>query len=228
MLATKATKGPDYLRFMAVEDGSSVKLTVAKGTPTGADLEYSLNGNAWTAYTVDDTISLDKGDYVLLRRVAGAAIMQLSTGSTNYYQFVMTGTIQASGNIMSLLDATCQAVKASTGCFYALFDFCSQLVTAPYCPATTINVNSAYSYMFRGCTGIVSHKFATIGKMNDVFKYNTDCRVLRIDAATPPEINETTISGLKSDCAILVPAASVTAYKEAQYWSDRADYITAK
>ena len=50
---------------------------------------------------------------------------------------------------------------------------------------------------------------------------------MTIHAETPPTIANSTITGLKADCIIYVPAASVDAYKAKQYWSARAAYIQA-
>lgn len=101
---------------------------------------------------------------------------------------------------------------------------CTGLTAAPALPATTL-AEGCYAGMFRGCTHIESHHVATLNNSANVFASNTACTSLTIDAETPPTIGSTTITGLKSDCAIYVPAASVDAYKAAQYWSARADYI---
>ena len=60
----------------------------------------------------------------------------------------MTGSISASGNIMSLIDPTCKSrVVPCELCFYALFANCTSLVSAPKLPATTL-ANQCYRYMF--------------------------------------------------------------------------------
>ena len=81
--------------------------------------------------------------------------------------------------------------------------------------------------MFSGCSGVTEHHFATLNSSASVFANNSSCASLTIDDEVPPTIAANTITGLKADCAIYVPAASVDAYKAAQYWSDRSDYIQA-
>lgn len=46
-------------------------------------------------------------------------------------------------------------------------------------------------------------------------------------ALTPPTLGGNIFQGAVSNLPIYVPAQSVEAYKQAQYWSDRADYIQA-
>jgi hypothetical protein len=60
-----------------------------------------------------------------------------------------------------------------------------------------------------------------------MFGRNSSCTSLTVRAEEPPTIANDTITGLKADCVIYVPAASVDAYKAAQYWSARIDYIRA-
>jgi hypothetical protein len=81
--------------------------------------------------------------------------------------------------------------------------------------------------MFHGCTGITSHDVATLNNSAGIFANNSSCGSFTIHAETPPAIAVDTISGLKADCIIYVPAASVDAYKAKQYWSARAAYIQA-
>ena len=73
-----------------------------------------------------------------------------------YYQFVMSGKIAASGNIMSLLDTTCKSTTISNDyCYYSMFRGCTSLTTAPSLPATTLAEN-CYGYMFNGCTSLTT------------------------------------------------------------------------
>ena len=111
-------------------------------------------------------------------------------------------------------------------CYSGMFNGCTGLTTAPSLPATTL-AKSCYFSMFDGCTGITSHDVATLNNSQNTFQSNTSCASLTIHAETPPTIGDSTITGLKADCIIYVPAASVDAYKAAQYWSDRSAYIQA-
>ena len=111
-------------------------------------------------------------------------------------------------------------------CYDFMFYGCTGLTQAPALPATTL-ASSCYGTMFSGCTGITSHDVATLNNSTNMFNNNSSCASLTIHADTPPTIANSTITGLKADCIIYVPAASVDAYKAAQYWSARAAYIQA-
>ena len=118
------------------------------------------------------------------------------------------------------------ATTLANDCYDSMFYGCTGLTQAPALPATTL-AEYCYNYMFQGCTGITSHDVATLNTSQDTFNNNSSCTSFTIHADTPPTIGSTTISGLKADCIIYVPAASVDAYKAAQYWSARAEYIQA-
>ena len=119
------------------------------------------------------------------------------------------------------------ATTLESYCYRSMFQDCTGLVQAPALPATTLE-SSCYRSMFQGCTHITSHHVATMNISIDVFQFNSACTSFTIDAETPPTIANNTITGLKADCVIYVPAASVDAYKAKQYWSERASYIQAK
>jgi len=118
------------------------------------------------------------------------------------------------------------ATTLANHCYSSMFSGCTGLTQAPALPATTL-ANHCYSSMFSGCTQITSHHVATLNNSAGIFANNSSCGSFTIDAETPPTISNDTISGLKADCVIYVPAASVDAYKAAQYWSARASYIQA-
>lgn len=140
---------PD-LCFTAEEAGSTVAMAV-NGTPTkGQAFEYSTNGTNWSVFTPGTTtITLaNVGDKVYFR----GDNTTVSESSSIYYNFVMSGKIAASGNIMSLLDKTCQSTTiANNFCYYRMFWNCTSLTTAPALPATTLASN-CYESMFYGCT----------------------------------------------------------------------------
>ena len=118
------------------------------------------------------------------------------------------------------------ATTLASNCYNDMFHGCTALTQAPALPATTLTAY-CYNNMFYGCTHITSHHVATLNNSSNVFYNNSACDSFTIDAATPPTIASSTITGLKADCAIYVPAASVDAYKAKQYWSARSSYIQA-
>ncbi len=145
---------PDYLCFTAEEAGSTVAMAV-NGTPTkGQAFETSTDGTNWSVFTPGTTkITLaNTGDKVYFR----GDNTTVSESSSIYYKFVMSGKIAASGNIMSLLDKTCQSTTISNNyCYYSMFRDCTSLTTAPALPATTL-ATSCYQNMFNGCTSLTT------------------------------------------------------------------------
>ena len=140
---------PNYLRFTAEKDNSTISLT----SKTSPDIKYSLNGGAWTKWNYS-AITLNTGDTI---RMKGNNSSGFST-SSNYNQFKMTGKISASGNIMSLLyddNFERKLTIPCNYCFYRMFYGCTSLTTAPKLPATAL-ASSCYQYMFYGCTSLTT------------------------------------------------------------------------
>ena len=118
------------------------------------------------------------------------------------------------------------ATTLAQSCYSSMFYDCTGLTSAPALPATTL-ASYCYNPMVQGCTGITSYDVATLNNSSSVFNNNSACTSFTIHADTPPTIANNTITGLKADCVIYVPSASVDAYKAKQYWSARAAYIQA-
>ena len=200
-------------------------------------------------------IDLDEGDSVLFRGINDNLAYYLEDDADYIYtKCIISGSVAASGDITSLLNGVGGDVPLAANCYYSMFDGCTGLTTAPALPATTL---AAYCYgsMFRGCTGLTAapalnaknlaegcyasmfygcsaikaHSvFALNNSSNNMFFANVSCETLDVSFPTPPDITSSTITGLRADCIIYVPAEAVDAYKAAQYWSARAAYIQAK
>ena len=143
--------GSTPLTLTALVDGSKVTLNKV-GSPLAVSLEYSTGG-AWSTYTIGTEITLaSAGDYIKFRGDNGT----FSTTSNDYYRFFMSGTIGASGNVMSLVDSTLVSTTIPCDfCFRYLFYGCTSLTTAPALPATTL-AEYCYQHMFYGCTGLTT------------------------------------------------------------------------
>jgi hypothetical protein len=143
--------GSQPLTLTALTAGSKVTLNKV-GNPSNISLEYSTGG-AWSTYTIGTEITLaSAGDYIKFRGDNST----FSTSTSDYYQFVMSGTIGASGNVMSLVDSTCKSLTIpGSYCFRSLFQGCTSLTTAPALPATALAA-SCYQYMFSGCTSLTT------------------------------------------------------------------------
>lgn len=223
MMLQGVTPTANYLKFTALQDSSSVSL-VEYGTPPTLNLEYRLNGGSWTAYTYGTSISLDTGDYVEMRKADDGVGSLSGPSSSNYRKFVTTGLLNCDGNIAYLIDKTGETTSLGNYGMNLLFTS-TNLENTPYFPFEVLS-SGCYYQLFYGSTAKHFH-FKTLGDIGYVFQLCTSAETLTIDDTTPPTIKNTTIAGLKADCIIYVPAASVAAYQAAPYWSARAAYIQA-
>lgn len=138
----------DYLCFTS-HGQSTVKLTQQGNPYDGSDLktiQYKLNNNDWQDWDLNE-ISLSDGDKMYLR----GDVILLSESRNTYKQFVMTGSIAASGNIMSLIDYG----KLHPYEFNMLFSGCTALTQAPTLPATQLT-EYCYAFMFKDCTSLTT------------------------------------------------------------------------
>ena len=139
----------NFLTLTATSDNSSVKLKMY-GTLSN---EFEVNvGNGWEVYTFGTVIPLNAGQSCKWRCSAHPTTQT----SSNYVQFIMTGTIEASGNCNSMLSSDFESITSLTGYDYAfmsLFQDCSSLKRAPELPATTL-AKFCYTYMFKGCLSL--------------------------------------------------------------------------
>jgi len=144
----------DCLCFTANTAGSTVAMVVT-GTPTSIpNFQYSYDGVDWSEFIVGTTtITLvNISDKVYFK---GNNPDGVNKNSYPFYRFVTTGSIMASGNIMSLIDnGACNTlVMPCSHCFFGLFTSCTSLITPPELPATTLTYY-CYAYMFYGCTSL--------------------------------------------------------------------------
>ena len=137
----------DYLCFTSTGD-STVAMTQS-GTPnTSANkvIQYKLNDGQWQNWDLS-AVTLADGDKMYLK--SDDEIPMGEKGLT-YKKFSMTGSIAASGNIMSLLNFSTTLPDYA---FYGLFDNCTSLTQAPALPATTLS-DYCYTSMFERCTSL--------------------------------------------------------------------------
>ena len=133
---------------------STIRINI-NGQLSPPDIKYSLNeGETWTQYKYGNIISLTDGQSVCLK---GDNASGISESNQNYIKFVMTGSVAASGNIMSLIDngACTTTIVPKNDCFYGLFEGCSVLTSSPELPATTLS-KWCYCKMFYGCSALTS------------------------------------------------------------------------
>ena len=148
----------DPLCFTACENGCTVTLTAAGENPPSVSLEYSTDNQTWNTYNVGTTITMSNyGDKVYFKGINttfGKSSGSLASGDCN--RFVLTGLQRALGNIMSLVDPTCQSTTIpGTYCFRLLFFGNKTLLSPPLMPATTLKTG-CYKETYYGCTGMAS------------------------------------------------------------------------
>ena len=142
---------PKELCFTANTANSTVQLT-KQGSPTSVTLETSTDWKTWTAYSIWSTITLTSEWDKIYFRNTSETDTEFGWSSSNYYQFAMSWSIAASGDIGYLLNKN-STLEASSFCFYRLFMNCTSLTATPTLPATTVNQYS-YNNMFKGCTSL--------------------------------------------------------------------------
>ncbi len=139
----------NLLTFRAEEDESSFGIENHGGNKP--NIQYSTNGGkTWKTLKNGEIISLkQKGDSVLLW---GNNPEGFSKGENEFSQFIMTGSIVAKGNVMSLIESTNKCDKIPCDyCFYRLFSDCDALIQAPELPASVLT-DGCYMEMFSRCT----------------------------------------------------------------------------
>lgn len=161
-LASCVTSTYDFLSMKAV--GGDVTIGSAPyGNPSYV-LQYSNDRINWTDYAVKnqgDIVTIPEGQTYFFRTASSSVLtsvmdhkVEQGTVYNEYWNFTMSstgnGTIEAGGNIMSLLDQTCQSTTVGYQCFLELFSGCTLLTVAPNLPATTLD-EDCYNGMFYGC-----------------------------------------------------------------------------
>ncbi len=170
------TYAANYLTFTAEKDSSSFGIVINKDTSFNVtpfpnpNIQYSLDdGETWDSLPLGDRIILKKtGDKALLRgnnpsgfshRSSFSEFFNLfeeNNPSADYNNFVMSGSIAASGSVMSLIDNEGESKEIPDSvfcCFFRLFADCVSMTQAPELPATKLG-DECYREMFDGCTGL--------------------------------------------------------------------------
>ncbi len=143
-IAGGSKKIKDYLKFTSNQNGSTISFT--KNGTINVEIGYSKDGATFTNWNAGENVTLNAGEYIYVHNKADT----LSTTQDNYLNFNISGSIAASGNIMSLLDF---ADELQPLCFFQLFINCAGLTSAPDLPALEVP-ERAYSNMFRNCTNL--------------------------------------------------------------------------
>ena len=143
----------NYKGLTFISSGKSTVRLAKVGAPDEITLEYSTDESHWNPYTIGKKISLADGTFLLFR-AGEQKNLKFSKNSDNHYHFEISGPVTAQGNIMSLLDRDF-STPLSPNAFFALFEGCTSLLSAPELPATKME-RSCYFRMFAECTGLTS------------------------------------------------------------------------
>ena len=144
----------EFLNFTAI-NGDAV---IGMSGSASVNVRYSFDKYTWYALDMPNihrTVTIPSGKTIY---IWGENQSGFSTSVTNYKQFTISGTVEANGNIMSLLYGNGfedNLTIPNELCFYSLFSGCTGLLTAPQLPATTLK-GWCYGDMFYGCTSLTS------------------------------------------------------------------------
>ena len=245
----------NYLRFTA--RGGSVAIGMAKHNASSTSpvasltLEWTDDPDAETWKLLDagsTSVALEKDETAYFRQHDPERKGLSNEGNYAGWHFTMTAdgaspsaTVEAGGNCLSLIDATCEsgvvgtnglaylfynckilttppelpATQVGKGAFNRMFMACGMLTRPPELPATCLET-SCYSYMFAGC-GNLAYAPALPAKELATACYNymfDDCSSLK----TPPELPAKVLAsscyaGMFKGCTALESAPALPATK---------------
>ena len=213
----------DYLCFTANVDGCSISTTVVGSLTSTPSLEYSADKEIWTPFIINDTsVPLpNTDDKVYIRAKSANATF---SGSAGWIKFVISGSVSASGNIMSLLEKECRVLSVPDYAFKFLFYNNTTLKTAPELPATTLG-RYCYAEMLEGCSALTTAPDLPATNLADCcyFHMFSGCSSL---TAVPTELPATNLAtrcyeGMFYGCSSLTTAPELPATTLAMgcyYW----------
>ena len=138
--------GSEEIPYVTFSAETQQSLTLAN-----ANIEYSVNGGEWKMLG-STTVWFGGGLGNLRLR---AKDNYAGTGS-NQIRFGNVAPVACTGDIRTLIDyEEYETVYTESAKFQSLFKFCSQLISAPVLPATTL-AYACYKEMFSGCTSLTS------------------------------------------------------------------------
>ena len=130
--------------------GESSDFTLAVGSAGAKEwdgtVEYSTDHNTWTTWNGTAISSVDKKLYL---RGSGNTKFRTSKGA----RLSLSARAACSGNLNTLLQYSNPPTTLANNCYRSLFEFCTNLTTAPKLPATTL-ADNCYRGLFTGCTSL--------------------------------------------------------------------------
>ena len=144
-----------YVTFTA--DAAQTFKMKTEGNYNIDKLEYSLDGNEWTAVEKDKEVEFggEKGSLFLRGTNISGTASNFSEKSTITFTDPNV-KVACTGDIRTLQDwRNYSTVDTQNARFCFLFNGCSVLTSAPELPATTL-ADDCYSSMFGGCTSLTA------------------------------------------------------------------------
>ena len=150
----KVTEVPPYVTFTAAK-AQTFKMTTS-GNYAISKLEYSLDGNVWTAVEKNKEVEFGGANSSL--RLRGFFNSEGTASSSNNYATITFKNddvkVACTGDIRTLLDCiSYKTVETKDSRFNNLFYECRALTSAPKLPAKTL-ASDCYSHMFNGCSSL--------------------------------------------------------------------------
>ena len=231
---------PNCLRLTAGPGGASFMIAHTGGNDP--HIEYSTNGGVtWLSLVAGDIVRLSEGDVACIRGINPDGF---SKREDAYTQFLTTGSIAASGSVMSLIDGegssttipndycftnlfknttitsspSLPAVSLRNSCYSHMFEGCESLWKAPALPAETLAV-SCYEYMFAGCTKIDSIPMLPAIKLKKSCYANmfTDCSGLKFIKLPALALADSCYAGMFAGCVSVLDSPHLPASNLARY-----------
>ena len=155
----------NYLRFTARGGTAEIGMVdyyAGKTNPTPPlTLEWTDDPDAasWSLFEAGSTtLSLADGETAYLRQHDPDRKAVTRNGYTFGWSFTMSNvtasaTVEAGGNCLSIVDATCESDTVATNALCYLFSNCAILATPPELPATQL-APYAYYHSFDGCAAL--------------------------------------------------------------------------
>ena len=194
-----------YVTFTA-KDPQTFKMTT-EGDYNIDKLEYSLDGNEWTAVEKDKEVEFggEKGSLFL----RGKNINGTASNFIKYSTITFTDPnvkVACTGDIRTLQDwRNYNIVETNNARFCYLFLNCSVLTSAPELPATTL-ADECYYGMFGGCTSLTATPELPATKLADYCYTSMFANCTKLSTVT-----------------MLAPSDQITSWKNCvPYWLDNA------
>ena len=202
---------PEYLCFTST--GDSTVAMQQEGTPktesVGKIIQYKLNNGQWRKWNLS-AISLSDGDNMYIKSDDEIPLWEYDSFISIYKHFIMTGSIAASGNIMSLYNFS---AKLPDNAFVNLFANCSSLTQAPKLPATKL-ATGCYSGMFMDCTSLTqAPKLPAMSVPNTGYAlmFSGCTSLLKTPTLPATSVGESSYAGMFSGCTSIITASDLPA-----------------